>query len=162
MTASPSHAQLLLRCALEAGFRESGAINISQHSDDSPTPLVAVRSMGLGFESLIGQVHDERRIRLVSPEYLHMLMGIATERFVENAKRIDRFRTAFQQAFVNQPVAQTRRNQDGEEWEDAAARRERKRAEGLRRKAELEERKGNTPSSNDPPSDPIDQASIGL
>lgn len=105
--------------------------------------------MGLGFESLIGQVHNARRIRLVTPEYLHMLMDIATDRFAENAKRIERFRTAFRQAFVDQPVPQTRKNQDGEEWEDAAARRERKRAEGLKKKAELEQRKKTTDESSD-------------
>lgn len=105
--------------------------------------------MGLGFESLIGQVHNESRIRLVTPEYLHMLMDIATERFAENSKRIERFQKAFKQAFVEQPAPQTRRNQEGEEWEDAAARRERKRAEGLKKKAELEQKK-TTNQSHDP------------
>ncbi|OAR01051.1 hypothetical protein LLEC1_06081 [Akanthomyces lecanii] len=82
LTASHAHAQLLLRCALHAGFRESGAVSLlPSSSTEHAMPIVAVRSMGLSFESLLG------------------------------------------------------RNPDGEEWEDAAARRERMRAEGLRRRA---------------------------
>lgn len=147
LTASPAHAQLLVRCALEAGFRESGAINITSHTDDPATPIVAVRSMGLGFESLIGTVSHNERVCFVTPEYLQMLMDIATERFAENAKRIDRFLKAFRHVFNDEP-APPKKNQDGLEWEDATARRERKRAEGLRRKAELEEKKGNTVPSD--------------
>lgn len=92
--------------------------------------------MGLGFESLVGyETPDGQRHRLVPAEYLRTLLSIGNERFSENAKRIARFRAAFQDA-VRGP--EPRRNPDGGEWEDAAARRERMRAEGLRRKAVLE------------------------
>ena len=173
LTASPSHAQLLLRCAHEAGFRESGAINITTPSQQplaAVTPLVAVRSMGLGFESLIGQevaVRDDeeerRRMPLVSPEYLRMLMSVATERFAENAKRINRFRTAFRQAFdERQPTAATqmRRNRDRKEWEDAGARRQRKRAEGLKRMGELKESRQSTPPAVHDDSGPVDDKTL--
>ncbi|KAJ4153955.1 hypothetical protein LMH87_010420 [Akanthomyces muscarius] len=134
LTASHAHAQLLLRCALHAGFRESGAVSLLSSSTEPAMPIVAVRSMGLSFESLLGYAEEDgRRRRLtVSPGYLDMLMAIGHERFAENAKRIRRFEAAFEEA-TRAPGP--RRNADGEEWEDAAARRERMRAEGLRRKA---------------------------
>lgn len=105
--------------------------------------------MGLAFESLIGHQVDGHHLRLVSPEYLGTLINIANERFAENTKRIGRFRDAFREA-VSTPAP--RRNPEGEEWEDAAARRERKRAEGLRRKAELQKkREAGSPVEDDPP-----------
>lgn len=67
----------------------------------------------------------------VSGEYLRALIAIANERFIENTKRIDRFRRAFKEAIVQ--------NNGGGEWEDAVARRERKKEEGLKRAAELAE-----------------------
>lgn len=100
--------------------------------------MVAVRTMGLAFESLIGHQVDGRRQRLVPPEYLQTLIQIVNERFAENTKRIERFRTAFREA-MSAPVPKL--NPEGEQWEDAAARRERKRAEGLRRKEEMKARK---------------------
>ncbi|KPM37901.1 hypothetical protein AK830_g8663 [Neonectria ditissima] len=134
LTASPEHAQLLLRCGLQAGFRESGAINLLPSGKDGATPMVAIRSMGLAFESLVGQQVNGSRRRLVSPEYLQTLVQIANERFAENTKRIERFRAAFRDAVSG--VSAPKLNPEGNEWEDPAARRERKRAEGLRKKAE--------------------------
>ncbi|KAJ0295478.1 uncharacterized protein N0V96_011232 [Colletotrichum fioriniae] len=158
LTASLSHAQLLLKCALAAGFRESGALNLlptaSQGEDDddasasssssSPvTPMVGVRTMGLALESLIGYVDEDategsagtaRRHCTVTPDYLRDLLYIANERFVENAARIARFRTALQEAVAGPPP---KMGEGGAAWEDADARRERKRAEGLRRKEEV-------------------------
>ncbi|KAF5680322.1 DUF207 domain-containing protein [Fusarium heterosporum] len=134
LTASPEHAQILLRCGLQAGFRESGALNIIPNGKDDVTPMVAIRTMGLAFESLVGQQVDGHRQRIVSPEYLQTLVQIANERFVENKKRIERFQNAFRDA-VSAPAP--RQNPEGQDWEDAAVRRERKRAEGLRKKAEL-------------------------
>ncbi|KXH25393.1 tRNA wybutosine-synthesizing protein [Colletotrichum nymphaeae SA-01] len=150
LTASLSHAQLLLKCALAAGFRESGALNLlptaSQGEDEalssSPvTPMVGVRTMGLALESLIGYVDEDaaegssaRRHCTVTPDYLRDLLHIANERFVENAARIARFRTALQEAVAGPPP---KTGEGGAAWEDADARRERKRAEGLRRKEEV-------------------------
>ncbi|KAI0547562.1 methyltransferase TYW3-domain-containing protein [Xylaria curta] len=133
LTASLEHAQLLLRAGLQAGFRESGAINLTSTTAEPVTPMVALRSMGLSFESLIGVQKDGVVKCMVSDEYLHSLLRIANERFEENRKRIERFRTAVLEA------SYPPKKKDGTEWEDAQARRERKRAEGLRRKAELQE-----------------------
>lgn len=68
----------------------------------------------------------------MSADYLRTLLEISHERFAENTKRIERFRSAILEA------VQPPRNKDGTKWEDAAARCERKKAEGLRRKAEME------------------------
>ncbi|KAI0008640.1 methyltransferase TYW3-domain-containing protein [Xylariaceae sp. FL0662B] len=134
LTASPEHAQLLLRCGLQAGFRESGAINLTAPAGDSATPIVAIRTMGLALESLVGIQTGEDRQCTVSSSYLLTLVRIANERFSENKKRIERFRMAILEA--TRPA----RKGDGAGWEDTQARRERKRAEGLRRKAELQSR----------------------
>jgi tRNA wybutosine-synthesizing protein 3 len=91
--------------------------------------------MGLSFESLIGVREDERTKCTVSDDYLRGLLRIANERFEENRKRIDRFRTAVLEATAM-------KRDGGAEWEDASARRERKRAEGLQRKAELLQGRG--------------------
>ncbi|KAH6605203.1 hypothetical protein Trco_006910 [Trichoderma cornu-damae] len=143
---------LLLRCALEGGFRESGAINVTSQSSDQLMPMVAIRSMGLGLESLIGyEGADGQRRRMVPPEYLKMLLQISNERFVENTKRIERFRSAFREA-VLEPGASgvpKKLNPEGKEWEDAVTRRERLRAEGLRRKAALQVEKTDSSSSRD-------------
>ncbi|KAG6025884.1 hypothetical protein E4U19_002903 [Claviceps sp. Clav32 group G5] len=144
LTASPSHAQALLQAALQAGFRESGALNITPQADSSTTPVVAVRSMGLSFESLIGfeSSRSGSRHALVTASHLRLLMGIARERFAENSKRIERFRGAFANRVLESREKRT--NSDGREWEDAAARRERMREEGLRRREALRGGDGET------------------
>ncbi|KAH8886852.1 hypothetical protein GQ53DRAFT_727452 [Thozetella sp. PMI_491] len=141
LTASNEHAQLVLRCALEAGFRESGALNISEKTAagaDGPTPMVAVRSMGLLFESLVGSERDGKRTCMVSEAYLWRLVSIANERFVENQKRIERFRNALEKA--------TSGKLEGEQWEPKEARLARKRAEGLRRQEEARKEKEKQPA----------------
>lgn len=100
--------------------------------------------MGLALESLIGYVDEDAaegssagtasRHCTVTPDYLRDLLHIANERFVENAARIARFRTALQEAVAGPPP---KTGEGGAAWEDADARRERKRAEGLRRKEEV-------------------------
>ncbi|KAH8661882.1 methyltransferase TYW3-domain-containing protein [Xylariales sp. PMI_506] len=134
LTASPEHAQQLLRSGLQAGFRESGAINLTSAGGDPVTPIVAIRSMGLSLESLIGVQKGIDIQCTVSAEYLQTLLDICNERFAENTKRIQRFRSAV----LEMGQTLTKVKKDGTEWEDAVTRRERKRAEGLRKKAELQ------------------------
>jgi tRNA wybutosine-synthesizing protein 3 len=110
--------------------------------------MVAVRSMGLSFESLIGAETDGVRQLIVSPQYLKTLVQIANERFVENEKRIARFSTALAAAFAA-PKGK-------ENWEDAETRRERKRQEGLKRRAELEK------DRRKPADEPTDELSVDL
>lgn len=146
LTAAPQHAQLILRCGLQAGFRESGAINLipppSSASTSSPssaaTPIVAIRSMGLGLESLIGRETNGIKHCTVSGEYLRALINIANDRFVENTRRIERFRGFLREALEKgEGKRKPRVKEDGTEWEDAEARKERKRAEGLRKAEEV-------------------------
>ena len=96
--------------------------------------MVAIRSMGLGFESLVGMETQGNIHCIVSPAYLQMLIRLANERFVENSKRIQRFQVALLEA-----IEGSKKPKRGPEWEDAAARKERKRAEGLKRSAELKQ-----------------------
>ncbi|KAI1092095.1 methyltransferase TYW3-domain-containing protein [Rostrohypoxylon terebratum] len=138
LTASPEHAQLLLRCGLQAGFRESGAVTLTAAAGEhQATPMVAIRSMGLSFESLIGYQSDDDSGRIqctVSSDYLRTLIRIGNERFIENTKRIERFRAALMGA--TQPSSK-----NGDAWEDTETRRRRKREEGLKRKEMLEKNK---------------------
>ncbi|ROW13760.1 hypothetical protein VPNG_03552 [Cytospora leucostoma] len=148
LTASLHHAQLILSCGLQAGFRESGAINLlpttttTTGTGGAATPIVAIRSMGLGLESLIGRETNRIKHCTVSGEYLEALVKIANERFVENARRIERFRALLREATAPGRVAAggrrgVRKGDGGGEWEDAEARRERKRLEGLGRAEEV-------------------------
>ncbi|KAH7037498.1 methyltransferase TYW3-domain-containing protein [Microdochium trichocladiopsis] len=132
LTASPEHAQLLLRCGLQAGFRESGAINLTASAGETVMPMVAIRSMGLLLESLVGEQIQGQRYCTVSSGYLGRLLDISNHRFHENTKRIARFRSAVLDATSTKAT-----KKDGTEWEDAETRRARKREEGLRRREEL-------------------------
>ena len=125
---------MVLKCGLQAGYRESGAINLLAGKQDSgcANPIVAVRSMGLSIESLIGIEKDGRRRAIVSSEYLRMLVGIANNRFEENLKRIARFRESLR-VTIEQEAAGSRR----EKGAAREARRENKMAEGLKRRDEL-------------------------
>lgn len=133
MTASLYHAQPILAAAINAGFRESGIQSLKNLDDSHAFPMVAIRTAGLAFESLVGlipnrtQDHEdgaqieEHITRVVSEEYLELLVKIANERFKANADRIQRFE---QDLFK-------RDKGHGQPWEDARSRQERKRAEGL-------------------------------
>lgn len=133
LTASPEHAQLLLRCGLQAGFRESGAINLTGSSHEVVTPMVAIRSNGLAFDSVIGVQQNGQRTTLLNRDAHTYLVAMANERFEENSKRIARFREALRDTVKGRPL-----NGKGEVWEHTEARRARKKAEGLRLKAKLE------------------------
>lgn len=126
----------MLTAGFGAGFRESGALNLlPSATSDAATPMVAIRSMGLSLESVVGYFDGSKNMCFVSEDLLVGLLKLSNERFVENTQRIERLRVLLRKgAGVGNEV---RRNPEGEEWEDAGARRERKRAEGLRRKEEL-------------------------
>ena len=92
LSASLSDAQRVLAAALQAGFRESGAINLVEAGNKPATPMVAVRTTGLGVDSIIGYVtQDEQMFSLVTESYLQSLIHIANERFQSNSERIGRF-----------------------------------------------------------------------
>lgn len=111
------------------------------------TPMVAIRTAGLALESLIGfgsSTHnddDDGGVvvvhRTVPAAHLRTLLRVANERFVANAERIARFR-----ALLLSSSSEGVKKQRGPEWEDAAVRRERLRAEGLRRREEIRRQRG--------------------
>ncbi len=139
MTASLHHAQPILAAAINAGFRESGIQSLKNLEDSNAFPMVAIRTAGLAFESLVGMVpsrpQDEKDgdetegnlSRLVSEAYLELLISIANERFRTNAERIRRFE---QDLFKREKGV-------GHAWEDSKSRQERKRAEGLEQRQML-------------------------
>lgn len=95
--------------------------------------------MGLGLESLIGRETNGIKHCTVSGEYLKALIRIANERFVDNARRIERFRMYLRQA-LSSPLHKDKKklgDREGGQWEDAETRKERKRAEGLKRAEEV-------------------------
>ncbi|KAM0124602.1 hypothetical protein ACHAP3_010233 [Botrytis cinerea] len=141
LTASLEQAQKVLSAALQAGFRESGALNLISTTSEPATPMVGIRCMGLTLESLVGVYHEafDQGVCLVDNGQLSTLMRISNERFEENTKRIERFRVLLNEAM--NPVEKKRVGENGENWEDPQARKERKRAEGLRRAQELKEAK---------------------
>ncbi|KAI6711521.1 tRNA wybutosine-synthesizing protein [Diplocarpon mali] len=130
LTASLHHAQAVLSAALQAGFRESGALNLTSSTSEPPTPMVGIRSMGLALESVIGFASGGKGICVVPEWQLRSLIEISNQRFQENAKRIARFRTLLR---AERSTEGKRKGQEGVKWEDAGERRERKRAEGLER-----------------------------
>lgn len=96
--------------------------------------MVAVRSIGLTFDSVIAcEANDGRMVPVVDEKYLRSLVELANERFAVNTERIERFRAhlvaQFQQPGEGTKLSKGKKGQAG--WEDATARRERKRAEGL-------------------------------
>ena len=137
MTASLYHAQPILAAAINAGFRESGIQSLKNLDDSHAFPMVAIRTAGLAFESLVGLIPnrtqddengaetEEHITRVVSEEYLELLVNIANERFKANAYRIQRFE---QDLFKRDEGL-------GQAWEDGKKRQERMRAEGLQRQA---------------------------
>ncbi|KAJ5980516.1 hypothetical protein N7481_007814 [Penicillium waksmanii] len=145
MAATLSHASPVLAAASASGFRESGlqSLRCLEGEGSGPSPIVAVRSAGLQFESVIGYCDDEDEssagepvIRsLVTEEYLAMLIAMSDERFKVNSERRERFRATLLEAWKGKGKSKS------EDWEDPVARRERKRAEGLARKKLLESRK---------------------
>ena len=130
LSASIHDAQHVLSAALTAGFRESGAVSLGSTQGES-NPIVAVRSAGYSFDAIIGyQNENGDNIALVDSNYLRTLVNIANERFKINLDRIARIRNAL-------PETQQHGNSRAPDWEDADARKQRKREEGLARQRAL-------------------------
>jgi tRNA wybutosine-synthesizing protein 3 len=144
LTSSLDDAQCALSAGMEAGFRESG---IGSVTGSDATPLVAVRSGGLAFDCVIGYAADADGIRLlVPPAYIRMMLEVANRRFAANGERRERFRYALRRGLAGG-------GSDGARpagWEPEDVRRERKRAEGLRRREELASRRPRQEMSDAP------------
>lgn len=134
-------ADKVLKCAQQAGFRESGASNVP---GDLDTPVnVAIRTAGLGFDCIVGCAldgvsggsgvdgeteGDAACTSLVAEDYLGMLVNNTNKKFKVNFERMERLRSLLLDAFSEELESG---------WEDATARSERKRMEGLRKQEEL-------------------------
>jgi len=130
LTSSLPCALQVLSAALSAGFRESGIASITSDG----TVMVAVRTAGLAFDSIIAYMDSaDTLVPMVSEEYLQTMFRVANERFVTNGERKERFRRGLLEQMHRKEGGDGR----GEDWEPAEQRRERKRAEGLKRRAEL-------------------------
>lgn len=139
MAASLHHAQPILAAAITAGFRESGIQSLKNLENPYAFPFVAIRTAGLAFASLIGlkpnctyqqghaAVIEESITRIVSEEYLELLVNIANDRFKANAERTLRFE---HDLFKGE-------EDPGQAWENSKSRQERKRAEGLEQQQKL-------------------------
>lgn len=92
--------------------------------------------MGIALATLIGYFDEETEKATchVSGGQLRALLELANLRFAENARRVERFRAGL--TGIDEVGAGK-----GVEWEDADARRARKRAEGLQRAQEARREK---------------------
>ncbi len=105
--------------------------------------------MGLALESVIGFESNGKKICMVPEWQLKSLVEISNQRFIENTKRIERFRTLLKDLSVYGTGDGKRRGQEGAQWEDAQARRERKRTEGLQKAKRMKEAEQSTPMAQD-------------
>ncbi|KAH7116938.1 methyltransferase TYW3-domain-containing protein [Dendryphion nanum] len=146
LTASISESQRVLSAALSAGFRESGAVGLNASKTGELNPMVAIRSTGYSFDAIIGyQDSQGHNIAMVDENYLLALFTIANERFKTNTERIERFRIALLDQYVDQveghtcssPIKSTKAD-----WEDPEVRRQRKKEEGLARQRALKDSAG--------------------
>lgn len=120
-----------------AGFRESGAVSLVSSKAGEANPVVAVRSTGYSFDSIIGYQNTEgHNISLIDESHLQTLVQIANERFKINAERIARFRTQLLDSYRPAPMPTS--GLPKPVWEDADARKQRKREEGLARQRALQ------------------------
>jgi tRNA wybutosine-synthesizing protein 3 len=111
-------------------------VSLSTTKSGESTPMIAVRSAGYSFDSIIGyQDEHGRNVPLVDEKYLQVLVAIANDRFRINVERIARFRTALIDAF--KPSGFSTSEATKPDWEDTNARRQRKREEGLARQQAL-------------------------
>lgn len=128
-----------------AGFRESGAVSLGSSKNGEANPVVAIRSAGYSFDSIIGYQDDEGRdVSLITEGHLRTLVCIANERFKINLERIARFRTQLLGSYQSASSSTIGSSKAG--WEDAQVRKERKRAEGLARQQAVQAAKAETKS----------------
>jgi tRNA wybutosine-synthesizing protein 3 len=112
-------------------------VSLSATKTGDSTPMVAVRSAGYSFDSIIGyQDSSGRNVLMVDERYLKTLVAIANDRFRINVDRIARFQSALMGVF--KPSDPSTNGSTKPEWEDADARKRRKRKEGLARQQALQ------------------------
>ncbi|EIE26282.1 Clavaminate synthase-like protein, partial [Coccomyxa subellipsoidea C-169] len=96
-------AQRLIRCAREAGYRESGVTG-----DESARVIAGIRC-SIRLEVPV----TDGGLLLVSPEYLRHLTKLANEKMELNWARIERFHALFKQRFLAEITAQNGSGEKG-------------------------------------------------
>ncbi|KAJ9658508.1 hypothetical protein H2198_003660 [Neophaeococcomyces mojaviensis] len=132
-------AKPLLAAAINAGFRESGVQSLKALDDEAAGVMVAIRTAGVGFESVVGWVEEggtgeEVYRSCVDEGLLSMYVQIVNGRFGWNEERRERLRVELEALKRREEEDVGRRS----EWEDKEVRRRRKREEGLRIKRDME------------------------
>jgi len=100
--------------------------------------MVAVRSTGLAFDTIIGYQDDEDNIvSIVTEAHLRLMVDVSIDRFKANSERIQRFRSALLSSYQSTTGLSGNGLAVNPTWEDTAARKARKREEGLARQRDL-------------------------
>jgi tRNA wybutosine-synthesizing protein 3 len=98
--------------------------------NSTQSPMVAIRSNGLALDAIIGVLDaDENVQKVVSDEYIAMLVRVGNMRFRKNDKRIEKLTRNLEEALFTP-------TEEKDVPEDKEARKERKRKEGLQRQQE--------------------------
>lgn len=122
-------------------------MSLSMDQDGTVTPMVAVRSTGLAFDTVVGyQNANEEIVSIVSEAHLKLMVDVAHERFKVNSERIQRFRAALLSSYDSTKALDGRKPKA--EWEDKAARQARKREEGLMKQRVLQQIKQSSESAD--------------
>jgi tRNA wybutosine-synthesizing protein 3 len=121
-------------------------MSLSPGPDGIATPVVAVRTTALALDVVVGALcPGQEAVRpVVTEEYLMGLVRVVLDRFKENEKRRDMFAEKLGEWRGGGAV-----KEDEKVWEDRRERRERLRAEGLRKRDELRRLKEEQPSGVD-------------
>lgn len=136
------HARPLLAAAINAGFRESGVQSLKILDEPDSGVMVAVRTTGLSFETIVGTVvpsdggdQEEVMQSVVDEKYLGMCVGVVNERFRWNDERRERFRRELKSAMEREGAKSS--------WETKEERSRRKKEEGLSRQRNAKEGENN-------------------
>jgi tRNA wybutosine-synthesizing protein 3 len=111
--------------------------------NSTQSPMVAIRSNGLALDAIIGVLDADGNVqKIVSDEYIAMLVRVGNMRFQENDKRIAKLTRNLEEALYAP-------KEEKDVPEDKEARRERKRLEGLRRQQEVLKEQKEAPADGD-------------
>lgn len=104
--------------------------------NSSGSPMVAIRSNGLALDCIVAVLDADGKVqKLVSDEYIAMLVRIGNLRFEENDHRISKLTRNLEDALFK---SKDEGEGTGKEktWEDKEVRKARKKEEGLKRQEE--------------------------
>lgn len=145
--ASLWHARPILSAAINSGFRESGVQSLRVLDEPGAGVMLAIRTAGLAFETVVGVMEGQELRRIVDEEYLAMCAKVVNERFKWNDTRRERLRVEIRRFVESQ--------QEGSVWEDEGQRRLRKRREGLLRQQQKNDQRDKKEISYDPDQDAL-------